>query len=73
MAKKQNVTGAEFQIGDSVQLKSGGPEMTVGSYNLDYQTDVVIGYRCTWFAGAKMHRELFDKGSLKAYAQDTEG
>jgi uncharacterized protein YodC (DUF2158 family) len=51
----------KFSIGDIVQLKSGGPEMTV-------QTIPNAGtsnYRCQWFAGKKLETGLFPPGSLK--------
>jgi uncharacterized protein YodC (DUF2158 family) len=48
-----------LRVGDIVQLKSGGPQMTV------IRTDVVQvgwdepGVTCTWFAGAKNERGTF--------------
>ena len=35
----------EFKSGDTVQLKSGGPIMTIDSY------DSKRYFRCKWFAG----------------------
>ena len=50
-----------FAVGDIVQLKSGGPEMTVqttpdppGKY-----------YKCQWFAGKKLESGTFQEASLQ--------
>jgi uncharacterized protein YodC (DUF2158 family) len=50
-----------FKVGEIVQLKSGGPKMTVtdipaGSYK-DY-------YSTSWFAGAKLEHGHFPEDSL---------
>lgn len=65
----------EFKIGDVVQLKSGGPEMTVQNVigettnkteTLAYTTaghshgDLV----CKWFAGAKLEINIFKATTL---------
>jgi uncharacterized protein YodC (DUF2158 family) len=53
------MAGAEkFKVGDLVQLKSGGPIMTVETV---YSTDSV---GCHWFAGAKLNSGHFDPGAL---------
>jgi len=50
---------AQFNIGDVVQLKSGGPKMTVthirGANSLD----------CTWFEGVKLHEGTFPPDALR--------
>jgi uncharacterized protein YodC (DUF2158 family) len=48
-----------FNIGDLVQLKSGGPVMTVEGTILD-RTNVA------WFAYGKRHSALFEPQALKA-------
>ncbi|MBB3996066.1 uncharacterized protein YodC (DUF2158 family) [Sulfitobacter undariae] len=55
---------ANFKPGDIVQLKSGGPAMTVsketgnpGSY----------AYYCEWFKGASKERAHFEEETLQAY------
>lgn len=48
---------AQFNAGDIVQLKSGGPKMTV--------TEIKAGgVWCVWFAGSKREREYFTTESL---------
>jgi uncharacterized protein YodC (DUF2158 family) len=49
----------DFEIGDVVQLRSGGPKMTVHSLVSD--GDVV----CQWFEGNEVHEENFPKEVLK--------
>ncbi len=48
----------EFKIGDIVQLKSGGPKMTVE--NPGSSTNLW----CQWFAGSKLEKGNFPKESL---------
>ncbi|WP_175692748.1 YodC family protein [Burkholderia ambifaria] len=50
----------KFKIGDIVQLKSGGPEMTVQT--LPYERN--SRYRCQWFAGKKLESGEFPEESL---------
>lgn len=52
---------ANFNIGDIVQLKSGGPEMTVQTIP-DTHSKL---YRCQWFAGKKLESGNFPPDSLK--------
>jgi uncharacterized protein YodC (DUF2158 family) len=49
----------EFEIGAVVQLRSGGPKMTVHSLVSD--GDVV----CKWFESNEVHEEKFPKEALK--------
>lgn len=50
-----------FNIGDLVELKSGGPKMTVTRVeNLGIRTIV----RCTWFAGSKKEQGDFPPETL---------
>ena len=55
-----------FKTGDQVQLKSGGPTMTV---------DDVIGgtVNCQWFSGAKLNHGSFESGSLIKVTGKTAG
>lgn len=49
----------DFEIGDVVQLRSGGPKMTV--HGLVSDGDVV----CQWFEGNEVHEESFPKEGLQ--------
>lgn len=51
----------EFKIGDVVELKSGGPDMTVN--NIDKNGQIY----CQWFAGEhdKAREGYFPSGSLQ--------
>lgn len=50
-----------FKPGDIVQLKSGGPAMTVSEANGRGS------YQCEWFKGASNERAYFSEHTLKAY------
>lgn len=52
-------TQLTFEIGQIVQLKSGGPEMTVKRVP---GTGSV--YTCQWFAGKKLEEGVFPPDSL---------
>ena len=56
----------QWKKGDVVQLKSGGPKMTVaqvGTYTFGVTTpeDTV----CVWFEGPKQQEHTFDEETLK--------
>jgi uncharacterized protein YodC (DUF2158 family) len=57
-----------YQIGDVVQLKSGGPLMTVHAIG-DYSSSAQLnpGYLCIWFDGAKRVEEVFNPDTLEIY------
>lgn len=50
-----------FKVGDIVQLKSGGPEMTVQTLPSTHNQY----YTCQWFAGKKLESGHFKEESLK--------
>lgn len=52
----------EFKAGDIVQLKSGGPAMTV-----EKCAERDGHYWCVWFKGASRERAAFDETSLKPF------
>jgi uncharacterized protein YodC (DUF2158 family) len=52
------VMANQFKVGDVVQLKSGGPKMTVTVIRAD-------GLDCTWFEGVKQHEGNFPPDALK--------
>jgi uncharacterized protein YodC (DUF2158 family) len=53
---------AKFAIGDIVQLKSGGPKMTVTEvFDAPVKT---VTYNTAWFAGSKQERGHFPEEAL---------
>jgi uncharacterized protein YodC (DUF2158 family) len=51
---------SQFKIGDVVQLKSGGPNMTI-------ESDAGEGnFVCQWFDGSEVKRTTFQGASLRA-------
>ncbi|ASN17759.1 DUF2158 domain-containing protein [Pantoea sp. SGAir0180] len=54
----------QFDVGDQVKLKSGGPDMTVQSVHDTNQNTYT--YWCQWFAGRKLERGHFSEASLEA-------
>ncbi len=64
MSEKQ----PKYSIGDQVQLKSGGPCMTVNESIRDFTSKDFEGkYRCQWFAGKKLDNGVFPEDSLQDY------
>ena len=55
---------AAFKVGDIVQLKSGGPEMTVHTV----PENEYGSYKCQWFAGKRLEFGHFPHDSLKSVA-----
>ncbi len=55
-----------FKVGDLVQIKSGGPPMTV-------QEVVGDSVTCIWYVGDKYYRTDYDAAILKAAATDETG
>jgi uncharacterized protein YodC (DUF2158 family) len=55
-----------FAPGDIVELKSGGPKMTVKDAADDGE------WRCQWFAGKKLEEGWFDAASLKKVSDDAQ-
>lgn len=58
----------KFRSGNFVQLKSGGPKMTVSRKNPFHKGQ----YDCKWFAGSKLNEGLFDEDELQAYQEGTD-
>lgn len=57
----------EFQTGEIVKLKSGGPDMTVRAKANTSGTS----YLCQWFAGKKLEQGTFAKESLEYVKKDS--
>lgn len=53
-----------FKIGDIVQLKSGGPKMTVN------ERTPGGNFRCAWFAGNKMETGVFAPEAITSYVEE---
>lgn len=56
----------EFKVGDVVQLKSGGPKMTIdtiGKFGMGSTRDEA---KCVWFEGTKRMEALFELPTLKS-------
>lgn len=58
----------KFKLGDIVQLKSGGPKMTVTEEAEGDEDDAPLW--CTWFAGAKKTVGEFPIGSLVSASEE---
>jgi len=55
----------KFKTGDLVQLKSGGPIMTVQTYaSGDY-------LNCQWFSGTKLADGTFKEDSIQIASEDS--
>lgn len=48
----------DFNVGDIVKLKSGGPNMTVDNASSSR-------IQCVWFVDATRYRDNFDQGALE--------
>jgi len=55
---------SKFKIGDIVQLKSGGPKMTVTAV-----MDTLV--HAAWFAGSKKEQGSFPFDSIVLYQEET--
>jgi uncharacterized protein YodC (DUF2158 family) len=56
---REVVVMEDFEVGHVVQLRTGGPKMTV--HSLDSDNDVL----CQWFEGREMHEENFPNEVVK--------
>jgi uncharacterized protein YodC (DUF2158 family) len=56
--------GGNIKVGDIVELKSGGPKMTIMEVARD-------GVWCQWFGGKKLEQGRFPFDSLKASSDGT--
>lgn len=59
----------DFQVGETVQLKSGGPRMTVQNVAGFHET---LSIHCQWFAGDLLQGGAFPRESLKRLDADQE-
>ena len=61
----------EFKVGDIVQLKSGGPKMTVNEV-LETHGEDKQDVRCAWFAGSKHEHAYFSVETLILAPEENE-
>ncbi|EKS7193735.1 YodC family protein [Enterobacter ludwigii] len=67
MVKQTQISTPKYKLGDSVYLKSGGPEMSINEIQTQGINDTFRGtYRCQWFAGKKLEHGVFAEDSLTA-------
>lgn len=62
----------QFNVGDIVKLKSGGPDMTVQDlekssigFTIEAPREFNGYYSCQWFAGKKLESGVFPEESLE--------
>jgi uncharacterized protein YodC (DUF2158 family) len=59
---------AEFKEGDRVQLKSGGPIMTIEELGNFSPSGPENGARCVWFDNGQAQERVFSIATLNLYA-----
>jgi len=59
-------TVMDCQAGDTVQLKSGGPKMTVERIGSSADSNAVL---CFWFEGHKLHEQWFKPTSIRKFEE----
>jgi len=64
---------SEFKKGDVVQLKSGGPKMTISDLGDYSPLGPEDGAKCVWFEKEKRQEHVFDTAVLKKPAVPTVG
>jgi uncharacterized protein YodC (DUF2158 family) len=63
MAKAKS--NSQFKTGDIVQLKSGGPKMTVSEVS-----ELTGDVHCQWFAGSKLSRGRFEPNAIELFTEE---
>lgn len=56
-------------VGDLVELKSGGPIMTIDAFGKGEQRSLVW---CSWFSGDTRNRDHFQRETLRPYQEETD-
>jgi uncharacterized protein YodC (DUF2158 family) len=59
-----------YNLGDTVKLKSGGPDMSVKEVMTKMNEQFNGNYRCQWFAGKKLDMGIFPQESLVAVVSE---
>lgn len=62
---------ADFQVGDVVRLKSGGPKMTVTQVGANATTRLSSVW-CTWFVSTKQEEGTFPVEAVEAVIESAE-
>jgi uncharacterized protein YodC (DUF2158 family) len=62
---------AEFKIGDVVQLKSGGPKMTITGRTTGWEKASTTDWNCTWFDNGTQKWGDFHQDTLEAVNSNT--
>ena len=60
----------EFAVGEIVELVSGGPKMTVQSWDTRNVGSNLM-FKCQWFAGKKLESGSFRAEQLRKSANDS--
>ncbi len=60
-----------YNLGDTVKLKSGGPDMSVKEVIKNMSKEFSGSYRCQWFAGKKLDTGVFPQESLVAVVTES--
>lgn len=55
----------EFQVGDVVKLKSGGPKMTVSEVNVKFLDSITRLILCIWFENGRRESGKFKPEELE--------
>lgn len=61
-----------FKVGDTVKLKSGGPDMSISKVWTPAGNSSVETVRGQWFAGKKLESGDFPPDSLEAVRKEVE-
>lgn len=61
------MTNQTFNIGDVVQLKSGGPKMTITSMSANSKGEPTAW--CEWFVGSDPKANIFNAAGLMHYVE----
>jgi uncharacterized protein YodC (DUF2158 family) len=63
----------DFKAGDVVQLKSGGPKMTIELIGKKFESDTKNSAKCVWFEKQKQNTAYFDLAVLRLADSDEPG